>query len=103
MTIDGLIAWGSNRFLVCGSAGVLQPATLDGRFLVPERAIRDERTSYHYLAPEESARPKTDFSLQFQNGVFPYVINDHAAGGHVPATRSNICPHGNERSDTRCV
>lgn len=48
---DLLIASGVKLAIACGGCGVLEPID-SGRVLVPVRALRDEGTSYHYLAPE---------------------------------------------------
>lgn len=45
------IAWGANKIMACGGAGVLAGDLPLGALLVPERAVRDEGASYHYLPP----------------------------------------------------
>ena len=47
---DLLIASGVTHLVSCGGCGVLEPIE-SGRILVPRSAVRDEGTSYHYLAP----------------------------------------------------
>lgn len=49
---EELIALGATRLISVALAGGLQPSLEPGAIVVPERAIRDEGTSYHYLAPE---------------------------------------------------
>lgn len=49
--LDIAIALGCKKFIACGSAGVLDRDILVGSFVVPNSAIRDEGTSYHYIAP----------------------------------------------------
>jgi uridine phosphorylase len=49
--LEEVIARGCNRFVVCGSAGVLDRTIARGHLLVPSAALRDEGTSYHYLPP----------------------------------------------------
>lgn len=49
--MEELIAMGCRTFIACGSAGVLDPTLHRGVVVVPESAVRDEGTSYHYLAP----------------------------------------------------
>ncbi len=58
--LEEVIARGSNKFIVCGSAGVLDKSIALGHLLVPISAIRDEGTSYHYLPPsrEVEAHPQ---------------------------------------------
>lgn len=49
--LDELIALGMNRFIACGGAGVLDKNLCRGHIVIPVSAVRDEGTSYHYLAP----------------------------------------------------
>lgn len=53
--LEELIATGFSRFIVCGAAGVLQRGIQVGRLVLPTSAVRDEGTSYHYLAPSREA------------------------------------------------
>lgn len=48
---EELIALGCRKFIACGGAGVLDQAISMGHLLVPDTAIRDEGTSFHYLPP----------------------------------------------------
>lgn len=50
-TLEELYAMGSQRFLVCGGAGSLREGSRLGEIILPTAAVRDEGTSYHYLAP----------------------------------------------------
>ncbi|MFW9951378.1 MAG: nucleoside phosphorylase [Candidatus Thorarchaeota archaeon] len=45
------IAHGCTQFLVIGSCGVLENRIQRNQFVIPNAAIRDEGTSYHYVAP----------------------------------------------------
>ena len=49
--LEELIAYGFNKFIVCGGAGVLKKDIAVGHLIIPTSAIRDEGVSYHYLAP----------------------------------------------------
>jgi uridine phosphorylase len=49
--LEQAIARGCRRFAVCGGAGALVPELVLGQVVVPTAAVRDEGTSYHYLAP----------------------------------------------------
>lgn len=49
---EEMIAWGAKRVVIMSLAGGLQPDLEPGSIVVCDRAIRDEGTSYHYLAPE---------------------------------------------------
>jgi uridine phosphorylase len=55
--LEELIALGCRAFVACGGAGVLVPELALGHAIVPDRAIRDEGTSYHYLPPGRVVRP----------------------------------------------
>lgn len=50
-TIEDLHAMGCDEFLICGGAGSIQKGSTVGEIIVPVAAVRDEGTSYHYLAP----------------------------------------------------
>lgn len=49
--LDELSALGCKKFIVCGMCGVLQDSIPVGHLLIPEIAVRDEGTSYHYIEP----------------------------------------------------
>lgn len=49
--LEKLIAMGSKQFLVCGGCGVLKEGSRCGELYLPTVAVRDEGTSYHYVAP----------------------------------------------------
>ncbi len=49
--LEELIAFGCTKFIVCGGAGVLDSMIAVGHIVIPDRALRDEGTSYHYVPP----------------------------------------------------
>ncbi len=49
--MEELIALGCRKFVACGAAGVLDRSLARGTVVVPSGAVRDEGTSYHYVAP----------------------------------------------------
>lgn len=49
--LEETIARGCCKFIACGGCGVLDKDIAVGHLLLPEAAIRDEGTSYHYLPP----------------------------------------------------
>jgi uridine phosphorylase len=55
--LEELIARGCRAFIACGGAGVLVPDVALGHVVVPTSAVRDEGTSYHYLAPAREVQP----------------------------------------------
>ncbi len=58
--MEELIARGCSAFVVCGGAGVLVPDVTLGHVIVPTAAVRDEGTSYHYLAPTRTVAPSPE-------------------------------------------
>ena len=50
--LEGLIALGCRKFIACGSAGGLDSTLAVNTVVVPNRAVRDEGTSYHYMPPD---------------------------------------------------
>ena len=55
--VEEAIALGGRSFIACGGAGVLRPDTVVGHLVVPETALRDEGTSYHYLPAAREVAP----------------------------------------------
>ena len=51
--LEELHALGMNKFLCIGGAGVLNKEIQHGKLILPTSAIRDEGTSYHYVAPSK--------------------------------------------------
>jgi uridine phosphorylase len=49
--MEEAIALGCHSFVACGGAGALVPELALGHVVVPDAAVRDEGTSYHYLPP----------------------------------------------------
>ena len=42
---------GCRKYIACGSCGVLRKEIAVGHLIIPTAAVRDEGTSYHYVAP----------------------------------------------------
>ena len=55
--MEHMIALGYRKFVACGGAGTLDGAIAAGDLMVPDSAVRDEGTSYHYLKPSREAAP----------------------------------------------
>lgn len=55
--LELMIALGARKFIACGGAGVLDSKIAVGHVIVPNSAIRDEGTSYHYLRPSREVAP----------------------------------------------
>jgi uridine phosphorylase len=60
MVLERVIALGCTTIIAIGSAGGLASSMNPGTVVVPSEAVRDEGTSYHYLAPNVPARPDGD-------------------------------------------
>jgi uridine phosphorylase len=56
-TLETAIALGTRRILFLGICGSLQPDLRIGDFVLADRAIREEGTSYHYLPSDAPAEP----------------------------------------------
>lgn len=50
---EDAIAMGSRRIILLGNCGVLDPTIDDCGIIIPNRALRDEGTSYHYAPPAD--------------------------------------------------
>ncbi len=55
--MERMIALGCRKFIACGGAGALDSAIAVGHIVVPDCAVRDEGTSYHYLKPAREVAP----------------------------------------------
>ncbi len=71
------IALGCRKFVICGSAGVLDPQLAGDKLLVATAALRDEGVSYHYLPParEVAAGPEAVRAIES-------TLQKHDAGYH---------------------
>jgi uridine phosphorylase len=58
--LEDAIAHGCSNFVACGGAGALVPGLALGHVVVPDAAVRDEGTSYHYLAPAREVTADPD-------------------------------------------
>ncbi|SRR5579875_408509 len=52
-----MIALGCRKFIACGGAGTLDSGIAAGQIVVPDCAVRDEGTSFHYLKPSREVAP----------------------------------------------
>ena len=50
---EEVVAMGAKKFVLFGSCGVLDDEKVKDHIVIPVSAIRDEGTSYHYIAPSE--------------------------------------------------
>ena len=74
---EEVVAMGAKKFVLFGSCGVLDDDKVKDRIIVPVSAVRDEGTSYHYVAPspEIEADPHSIQILEnvLKNCGYPYV------------------------------
>lgn len=57
MDLEELIYIGGKFFILVGGVGVLDNTIKRGDIIIPDGAIRDEGTSYHYFPPEKEVYP----------------------------------------------
>jgi uridine phosphorylase len=55
--LEELIAVGVTKYIVCGGCGVINQEIEAGHPVILTSAVRDEGTSYHYLAPSREVKP----------------------------------------------
>ncbi len=74
---EEIIAMGAKKFVLFGSCGVLDDDKVKDSIIIPISAVRDEGTSYHYVAPSPEIEADTH-SIQILENVliscgYPYV------------------------------
>lgn len=76
--MDELIALGCRAFIACGGAGTLARDLVVGHVVVPNSAVRDEGTSYHYLPPSREVSPSPEavaaIEATLQRHNVPYLV-----------------------------
>ncbi|KAA3657183.1 MAG: purine-nucleoside phosphorylase [Calditrichaeota bacterium] len=74
---EEVIARGCRKFIAVGSCGVLDDSITMGHALVPDRAVRDEGASFHYLPParEVDASPEAVAAIEnvLKRRDVPYI------------------------------
>lgn len=58
--LEETVAYGCNKFIAIGGAGIIGERHPVGHLMVPASAIRDEGTSYHYLPPSREVAASPD-------------------------------------------
>ncbi len=71
------VAMGAKKFVLFGSCGVLADEKVKDKIIIPTSAVRDEGTSYHYIAPSTEISAN-EYSVQISEAVlkscgYPYV------------------------------
>ena len=66
---------GATKFIVFGSAGSLNRAATEGKYVIPTEAYRDEGMSYHYAPPADyiAIRTADQLAAIFDELHLPYV------------------------------
>ena len=76
--LEDIYAMGVNKAIVFGTCGVLDRKIPDGSVILPDSAVRDEGTSFHYAPPSDEIEIHSGFrslfeSMLVQNNI-PYRI-----------------------------
>ena len=78
MFMEAAIGLGCGAFCACGGAGALQPDLALGQVIVPDSALRDEGTSFHYLAPDrivDADRREVTIAVDVLEGLrLPHLV-----------------------------
>ena len=70
--LEDLHAMGCNKFIIFGNCGVLDKNIDDCSIIIPNMAIRDEGTSYHYLPASEKIVVNKKYVLEFKEILKKY-------------------------------
>lgn len=78
VAVEEYSALGASRFVIVGTAGSLQPQIEVGGFVLCDRALRDEGTSHHYIAPSRYVRPSVgitrDLKVALERDGTAYIV-----------------------------
>lgn len=69
--LEDIHQMGANKFIVFGNCGVLDTTIEDCSIIIPNKALRDEGTSYHYMASSRSV----DMNTKYKD-LFKEILND---------------------------
>ena len=69
--LEDLHAMGCEKFIIFGNCGVLDRNIDDCSIIIPNEAIRDEGTSFHYLPASETIRVNKKYVSEFKE-----ILND---------------------------
>ena len=70
--LEEIHAMGCNKFIVFGNCGVLDKNIEDCSIIIPNEAIRDEGTSYHYLKADKTIKVNKKYLTEFKE-----ILNDY--------------------------
>jgi uridine phosphorylase len=93
--LELMIALGARKFIACGGAGVLDSKIAVGHIVVPSAAVRDEGTSYHYIAPSREVAPHPRALAAIEktlrrNGIDYIVAKTWTTDGILRETRARM-------------
>ena len=69
--IEDVHQMGANKFIVFGNCGVLDQNIDDCAIIIPNRALRDEGTSFHYMEPTNDITLNKKYVSEFKE-----ILND---------------------------
>lgn len=72
--MEEMASGGCNKWISCGAAGVLDRDIAVGHLLIPQSAVRDEGTSYHYLKPSREIKPSPKAVLAIKKTLKKYGV-----------------------------
>lgn len=64
--IEDMHAMGVNKFIIFGNCGVLDKTIEDCSVIIPNKALRDEGTGFHYIAPSRSIDLNKKYVSEFK-------------------------------------
>ena len=64
--LEDVFAMGAERIIIFGTCGVLDAAIEDCSIIIPDAAVRDEGTSFHYAPPSDEIKVNTKYMKAFQ-------------------------------------
>lgn len=101
---EEIIAMGAKKFVFFGSCGVLDDSIVQHNLIVPTAAIRDEGTSYHYMAPSEEITPDIELTKLLIKCLdkcgYPYVSGKIWTTDAIYRETLEII---NERKESGCI
>ena len=65
--LEDVYAMGVQTVILFGTCGVLDRTIPDGSVIIPDSALRDEGTSYHYAPPSDIIQVNPDYTEVFRN------------------------------------
>lgn len=101
---EEVVAMGAKKFVLFGSCGVLDNEKVKDKIIIPTSAVRDEGTSYHYIAPSAEIAADGQFVQILENVLnccgYPYVKGKTWTSD---AIYRETIPIINERKQEGCI